>query len=130
MLLAMSFMAHARIYEWTDADGVRQFTDREPIGVEYRIRDDGEESLTTYSPVPVPRVPPSSGSGSDNRPPARSAAGKGKGAAADRAERCANYRQRLDRIQNQLRAGYREPRGNQLRRQRRQLTESYRRDCT
>ncbi|MDT8409397.1 MAG: hypothetical protein RQ741_07340, partial [Wenzhouxiangellaceae bacterium] len=50
-------------------------------------------------------------------------------AGPDMEKRCADYRARLDRVQDQLRAGYREPRGGQLRKQRRDLQTAYRRDC-
>ncbi|MCA1779833.1 MAG: DUF4124 domain-containing protein, partial [Xanthomonadaceae bacterium] len=48
-MLALSFAVHAQVYEWIDQDGVRQFSDRKPIDVEYRIRGADEQSLSTYS---------------------------------------------------------------------------------
>ncbi|MGY6630543.1 MAG: hypothetical protein ACXIUL_05975 [Wenzhouxiangella sp.] len=43
---------------------------------------------------------------------------------------CQSYLDRLERIQDQLRRGYREPRGNQLRAQRREISTRYRNECT
>ena len=50
--------------------------------------------------------------------------------AAERQERqCVRYRKKLERIEQQLDAGYREPKGNRLRQQRRELQSTLFREC-
>lgn len=44
-------------------------------------------------------------------------------------KQCARYQARLDRINRKLDAGYREPRGNELRAQRRELESQLFREC-
>ncbi len=44
-------------------------------------------------------------------------------------KKCARYQARLDRINRKLDAGYREPRGNELRQQRRELESKLFREC-
>lgn len=49
---------------------------------------------------------------------------------AERQERqCVRYRKQLERIEQQLDAGYREPKGNRLRQQRRELQSTLFREC-
>ena len=43
--------------------------------------------------------------------------------------RCKEYREKLDRIQKQLRAGYSNDQGNRLRRQRREVSQKLSREC-
>lgn len=126
--------ASAGVYTWTDADGVVHFSDRQPPARRH-------ETVTLREPSVVPmsenieqgrRVTTINQqvSRSLDRPPRR----KEKGRTADKAsakneKRCAGYRKRLDRIQQQLRAGYSNDRGNRLRRQRRVVSQTLSREC-
>lgn len=50
-------------------------------------------------------------------------------AAARQERQCTRYRNKLARIEQQLDAGYREPKGNRLRQQRRELQSTLFREC-
>ncbi|HVL01454.1 MAG TPA: hypothetical protein VM553_16670 [Dongiaceae bacterium] len=61
--------------------------------------------------------------------PAQRAAKEQERAQKRQQKHCARLQVRLDRINRQLDAGYREPRGNELRRQRRELESQIFREC-
>lgn len=126
--------ASAGVYTWTDADGVVHFSDRQPPA-----RNHDTVTLREPSVVPmsenigqgrrvttinrqVSRSLERSGSG-------RRSAGASKKADARQQKTCEGYRKRLDRIQQQLRAGYSNDRGNRLRRQRRKFSQALSREC-
>lgn len=119
----------AQIYEWYDEDGQRHFSDQEPVGVAFRVIGIGDESrLSTYTPDRIER-----GQTPDARQPGRPQGREARAddtAAAELAETCTEYLERLEAVQDQLRAGYSEPRGNRLRARRQALQTAYRRDCT
>jgi len=133
LLMWTSENVQAQIYEWYDEQGRRHFSDQEPVGITYRIVGVEDESrLSTYTPDPIDR-PQAAGTGSEPssaRAPARETDPADNTAAAELAEACSGYLERLDAIQDQLRAGYSEPRGNRLRARRQALQTAYRRDCT
>jgi len=126
--------ASAGVYTWTDADGVVHFSDRQPPARNH-------ESVTLREPSVVPmsenieqgrRVTSIKEevsrslerSSSDGR-----STGTGKKADARHQKTCDGYRKRLARIQQQLRAGYSNDRGNRLRRQRRKFSQALSREC-
>jgi hypothetical protein len=134
-LLFSAPLAFGQVYQWVDENGVRHFSDQPP--------PDGRESerartgsLSTYSPAPVPRQTTPTGT----TQPAASAprvvvvpeysteqpqlgSGRNEGL-------CQFYLDQLESIRVQLRSGYREPSGNRLRAQRRDLSTKYRSECT
>lgn len=61
--------------------------------------------------------------------PAQRAAKEQERAHQRQQKQCAHYQARLDRINRKLDAGYREPRGNELRQQRRELQSVLFREC-
>lgn len=134
LLFWMTGTAWAQIYEWYDEDGQRHFSDRKPVGVAYRIVGVGDESkLSTYTPAPIPptiQQPPDSNRESPSDASSVRRSGEPSAAEGEREQACADYLRRLDAIQEALRAGYSEPRGNRLRAQRQTLQLAYRRDCT
>ncbi len=129
LLIALTGGVQAQIYEWFDENGARHFSDQEPVGVRYRIVGEDESRLSTYTPDPAPRrrtsaTPNDAGSGTTR-------AGAANASVAERSEQvCRDYLERLDAVQQRLRAGYSEPRGNRLRAQRRALQNAYQRDCS
>lgn len=126
---ALCAAASGQIYEWFDEHGNRHFTDQKPDGVAYRTLGDPAENLSSYAPSAIRRAPASpSGetNSSSSRKPRRSENTKKR---ADIKAVCADYLHKIDRIQQQLRAGYREPRGNRLRARRSALQAAYRDEC-
>lgn len=120
----------AAMYEWVDKDGRRHFSDRKPVSdVSFHIRENDEgEGLSIYRSEIKSRQWRSL---TESRRSGRgSAVARRRAAQKEREEqRCASYRQRLKKIQNTLRRGYREPRGNRLRQQRHAILLRYQQDC-
>ncbi|PSF14116.1 DUF4124 domain-containing protein [Marinobacter fuscus] len=127
----VAFPATAEIYRWTDSNGATHFSDTPPVHRQH-------SRLELTEPVTVPmnenirqadKVRQSRAavgrlltSGSKDR----FAAGK---QARREASQCEGYRKRLARIQGQLRAGYSNDRGNNLRQKRRELSQLYSQSC-
>ncbi|MBD3641679.1 MAG: DUF4124 domain-containing protein [Marinobacter sp.] len=125
--------AHAEVYRWTDANGAIHFSDkpprrlphselelREPVTVPMaenlrqsrNISATRDEVQTMLTASDRPQKPQSSRQSDDKQ-----------------AKTCDGYRNKLDRIQSQLRAGYKNDRGNSLREKRRRLSKAYSREC-
>lgn len=123
--------AAAQVYEWIDEQGNRHFSDQEPEGVEFRILGDPAENLSSYAPSPI-RTPRAGSRASGESAPKSGKTRRSSGIESRQELEliCADYLRRIDVIQSQLRAGYREPRGNSLRARRSALQAAYRRDCT
>ena len=135
LLLFWASLAFGQVYQWVDENGVRHFSDQPP--------PDGRESerartgsLSTYSPAPLPRPASPAESRQSVQPapraiivPEYSTAASQSGSGRNEAL-CQQYLDQLESIRVQLRSGYREPRGNWLRAQRRELSTKYRSECT
>lgn len=128
--------ASPTIYEWIDEDGNRHFSDREPDVAGWSERVIDEEAISTYRapdhPAPqqrsrAPSGPSNSDDGRGDRSSGRQASPFSTDPAAE--ARCDDLLERIDAVQDELRAGYREPRGQRLRDRRRALRDEYRRDC-
>lgn len=129
-------VAAAEIYTWIDEQGVAHFTDIKPERKQHEPVDLRRPSL-----IPMrENIPRGERVSTINRQINRSLeAGTGGKQKADRQQearerkrrqaRCAGYRERLERIQQQLRAGYSNDQGNRLRRQRRQVSQKLSREC-
>ncbi|MGM0434840.1 MAG: DUF4124 domain-containing protein [Pseudomonadota bacterium] len=125
-LLAMLMAApvHAEIYTWTDEDGVTHYTDQP-----------GKEGAAEASPPELANSPmelPEPGTWKPERDHQEDddsdhQAAREKVSAQER--RCQQYEQRLDRINEELGSGYQEPRGNQLRAERRDLRSKIFSEC-
>lgn len=135
--LCLAPTAGADVYTWIDRNGVAHFSDFPPGKIPHQqiaiqppvtmpmqenlhqqqrvsdIRDDIEGML---SATDVPGR-------EHNRTQAR------EKAVAEQEEACQEYRRKLDRIQSKLRAGYGNDKGNTLRRQRREVSQSLSREC-
>jgi hypothetical protein len=131
--LALLMATSPTIYEWIDEDGNRHFSDREPDVAGWSERVIDETAISTYRapdhPAPQRRSrtdasdPDDPSSDQDRR--RRSPFSPDPAAEA----RCSDLLQRIEAVQDELRAGYREPRGQRLRDRRRALREDYRREC-
>ncbi|MAX33122.1 MAG: hypothetical protein CME72_08660 [Halomonadaceae bacterium] len=124
VLAGWTMAAQAQIYSWQDETGQWHFADHSPEGGggEQRNLDELSDINSMRPPGDSPyralSSPQSSRSGSSVQ---RNAGGANP--------RCDRLEQRLESIQQQLRVGYEEPRGNRLRAARRELTAVYRREC-
>ncbi|TVP53957.1 MAG: DUF4124 domain-containing protein [Halomonadaceae bacterium] len=117
----ISFQANAEVFIWTDDQGQAHFSDTPPDNAPYR-------GMPTPDLKNTPLLLPEQRS----RPSPRSATTRKTNtsvAPTTRNPRCQNYEQRLERVQLQLRNGYREPRGNRLRHERRELKSKLWNDC-
>ncbi|MEP1213675.1 MAG: DUF4124 domain-containing protein [Marinobacter sp.] len=136
LLLLIPAVSTAEMYTWIDEQGVAHFTDIKPSDREHR-----QVELRPPSLIPM-RENISRGErvSTINRQVNRSLeandGGKQKASAQQEARelkrknaRCAGYRERLERIQQQLRAGYSNDKGNRLRRQRREVSQKLSREC-
>lgn len=124
--------AFADLYSWTDDQGRTHFTDTPPV-------DRHHETVTLTPPSVVPmsenleqgrRVTTIRRSVSRTLDtPSRRPARRASKAPSRNEKQCDGYRKRLDSIQQKLRAGYSNDRGNSLRRQRRKISQSLSREC-
>ena len=128
LLVIPAISSAQKMYTWVDEQGVAHFTDIKP-----GVREHKRVELRTPSLIPK-RV------STINQQVNRSLeAGNGGGRTlSDKQEarererknaRCKEYREKLDRIQKQLRAGYSNDQGNRLRRQRREVSQKLSREC-
>ena len=133
LLLAGIFIfsvPQAQVYEWVDEQGNRHFSDQKPQGVEFRVLGDPAEGLSTYSPAAIKHPRPAKSAGSDSSDASGRSRQPTRTSSKDKLQAvCDGYREKMDRIQAQLRAGYSEPRGNRLRARRSALQSAYQRDC-
>lgn len=129
-------LSTADVYTWIDDQGVAHFTDIKPVDREH-------EPVEIRRPSLIPmreNIPRGERVSTINRQINRSldASADAKQQASGQREarelerksaRCAGYRERLKRIQQQLRAGYSNDQGNRLRRQRRKVSQKLSREC-
>ena len=134
-LLMFPASAVAGIYTWTDASGVVHFTDTPPP-------DKSHRSIEIAAPVTVPmavnlrqhrrvseiREQVQGMLTSDRERDSARNNSKAK-ATAKQDKACASYRSKLAQVQSQLRSGYGNTKGNNLRRKRRNLSQSLSREC-
>ena len=117
--------AWPEVYTWRDESGQKRYADQPPATQDYR-RWEPPENPNSDLQLPEPREdwPNRSNSRDEEEGPSR----------AEREERrqekrCREYEAELERINDELRAGYREPRGNRLRAQRRRLRSRQFNEC-
>ncbi|NKI35276.1 DUF4124 domain-containing protein [Wenzhouxiangella sp. XN79A] len=130
--LALLLAGSPTIYEWIDEDGNRHFSDREPDVAGWSERVIDEQAISTYRapdhPAPQRRrhaEPPDDA----NEAPSTNRSASPFSPDPNQHARCTRLLNRIDAIQDELRAGYREPRGQRLRDRRRELREAYRKEC-
>lgn len=122
--LMIATAARAELYTWTDDDGVTHYTDtpRQNGAHEERTRPQ-----LTNSPMALPE-PGTWEVQRDNDDEGRTPSRAEREAAA-REKRCQRYETRLARVNEELASGYQEPRGNQLRAERRELRSKIFSEC-
>ena len=116
--------ALAQVYSWEDKDGTTVFSDTPPENRPVE-QIDPSENANPAIPLPEPRQRPTRPSSS------RNSSSSSSNSREDRAQqrRCERIDSRLETINTRLRRGYREPTGNRLRSQRRDLQQERYRDC-
>lgn len=128
----LAVTASAEVYRWTDASGAVHFSDTPP--------DTGQPArVELREPVTVPmadNIGQAERVGKSRKAVGRMLAPSGedryrqeKQQAQARAARCRKLKQRLERIQAQLRRGHSNERGNRLREQKREVGDQYSREC-
>jgi len=117
ILLVIAVPAWAEVYTWQDETGQQRFSDRPPESRDYQ-RWEPPENPNSDLQLPEPRAHSPVVSGNDDEDERRSNARSEK---LRQDKQCREYEAELERINNQLRAGYREPKGNRLRAKRRRL---------
>ncbi len=128
-LLLWATFSSGQVYQWVDENGVRHFSDRQPPeGVEARETRPG--GLSTYTAAPVLPTPAPAQRQQSPQQSVTVTPSSTPAAPRRNEQRCQSYLAQLEHIQEQLRRGYREPRGNRLRAQRREVSTRYRNECT
>ncbi|MEH6559994.1 MAG: DUF4124 domain-containing protein [Marinobacter sp.] len=135
LIVVFSSSAIAEIYTWTDASGVVHFTDapppntkHQPVDVSAPVTVPMSENLEQHRRVSGIRQQVRGMLSSDRKSDSARTKSKAK-ALAKQEKACASYRRKLANVQSQLRAGYGNSKGNNLRRKRRNLTQSLSRQC-
>lgn len=110
----LPFAATAELYKWVDSKGRTHYSDALPVSV--------RAPLDYQAPADNRIAPPadikySESTSKKKRPKSRRRAKVS----------CDKYQNRIDKVQKQLRAGYKEPRGNKLRARKRELNDQLRR---
>ena len=136
LLVIPAISSAQKMYTWIDDQGVAHFTDIKPIAREH-------EHVELKRPSLIPmreNITRGKRVSTINQQVNRSLEGSSSGqrTLTDKQEarererknaRCEGYREKLDRIQKQLRAGYSNDQGNRLRRQRRGVSQKLSREC-
>lgn len=135
-LIIPAVSAAEKMYTWIDDQGVAHFTDIKPSEREHK-----RVELRNPSLIPMrENITRGKRVSKINQQVSRSLEGSnaGKRTMSDQQEarererkdaRCEGYREKLERIQKQLRAGYSNDQGNRLRRQRREVSQKLSREC-
>lgn len=126
LLIALTLMAApamAQVYSWEDKDGNTVFSDTPPENRQAQ-QVDPSENANPAIPLPEPRQRRTRPAGNTSRSspsPSREEQAQQR--------RCERIDERLEKINTRLRRGYREPTGNRLRAQRRDLRKQRYREC-
>lgn len=136
VFLFIPAIAIAEMYTWIDDQGVTHFTDIKPNEREHK-----QVELRTPSLIPMrENITRGKRVSKINQQIDRSLEGSNSSerSKSDKQEArelerknalCRGYREKLERIQKQLRAGYSNDQGNRLRRQRREVSQKLSREC-
>ncbi|TGN40491.1 DUF4124 domain-containing protein [Marinobacter confluentis] len=122
----------AELYTWTDDQGVTHYSDRAPVA-----QDSEQVTLGTSSVIPMAGNVRQSREVSAIRRDVQQALERDRPRQSRPANRdssatetqCDGLARRISQIQQRLRAGYSNDRGNSLRRQRRELSQKHSREC-
>lgn len=113
LLCSVSLGASAELYKWVDTSGRVHYSDTEPHSK--------ATELDYHAPADNRIAPPA-----DIKYPKRRSKKSTKSKRRRASVFCEKYQYRIDKVQRQLRAGYKEPRGNKLRARKRELNEKLR----
>ncbi len=135
-LVTPAVAAAQKMYTWIDDQGVAHFTDIKPSKREHK-----QVELKSPSLIPMrENITRGERVSTINQQVSRrlEASDTGPRKVSDEQSvrererkdaRCEGYREKLERIQQQLRAGYSNDQGNRLRRQRREVSQKLSREC-
>ncbi len=123
--LLINVSPRADIYKWTDSQGITHYAESPPPGQPQQAREISRQLPPFHSLAKPDRLFPKPRKATRYSPkhPSR------KYKRSDRQKACDRYRQQIKSIKKQLRAGYREPKGNRLRARRRELSEKLYNEC-
>ncbi len=132
LLFLLSCSAQAEAYRWIDANGSIHFSDTPPVM-------GGHSRIELRSPATVPMNENILQADRVSRqrkeldqllaPNSKERYAQSRREQETRNKQCEKKRKQLDRLQTRLRAGYGNDRGNNLRQKRRELSQSYSREC-
>lgn len=109
--------ATAALYKWQDADGRVHYSDTPPSVSQSNLALEYQHPADNRIEPPAVIAPRKKA-----KPRKKHRAKRRKVATVS----CGKYQQKIDKIQRQLRSGYREPKGNKLRSRRRELSKKLR----
>ena len=112
-ILLFTAPAQAELFKWVDDQGRTHYSDSPPTG--------DQTSLQYRAPADNRIAPPA-----NIKPRLKVVKNKRHKKRARRRENCSKYQARIDKVQRQLRAGYKAAKGNKLRARRRELNEQLR----
>lgn len=124
LAMLMAATVHAEIFTWTDEEGVTHYTDQPG--------NEGAAETTRPELVNSPMEMPEPGTWEPEREHKEDDDDDHKAAretVSAQERRCQRYEERLDRVNEELGRGYREPRGNRLRAERRELRSKIFSEC-
>lgn len=126
-----AFPLNAQIYTWEDEQGHAHFSDTKPV---QRPHKTVTPSATSIMPMgnniqrrsKIKERSATKSTAGQNRKKAMSKRARSQ---QKQAKKCARYRTRISRLDQQLRAGYTASTGNRLRHQRREVSQKLSREC-
>ena len=128
LILFIAAPAWAEVYTWQDENGQQRFSDRPPETQDYQQWEPPDHPNSDLQ-LPEPRERSSVEPSKDDERENSTKTSSGESQQEKQEKRCRQYEAELERINNQLRAGYREPKGNRLRAKRRRLRSRQFREC-
>lgn len=112
-IILVTAPTQAELFKWVDAHGRTHYSDSPPKG--------GQTSLKYHAPADNRIAPPA-----NIKPRPKRVKKKRHKKRTRKREDCSKYQTRNDKVQRQLRAGYKAARGNTLRARRRELNKQLR----
>lgn len=124
--------AHARIYKWTDQQGVVHYADHAPSSAQAQTLSSRSLPGINVVTATAPESSPSKHLSKIHKHASskrRTSASNSETQRQKRKRRCARYAHEIEVIQARLRAGYREPQGNRWHAKERALASKRFREC-
>lgn len=127
LIFACCFPVAAKIYTWRDTKGVVHYSDTPPIRPELNAKEISEELPLIHVMEKPQRMFTRKPLSKKSRKTKKGSSSRKQAARAEKL--CKTYEAKIKRINKQLRAGYKEPKGNQLRAKRRELSDKLFQEC-